>query len=120
MMIIFHHRIPKLLSIFTLLVASTAQHAGAASAAVHQQWNHADRGRDLAADATSTTFIVTFADETIAYLQEKHSAPFFAYLAFDGPHDPHIVPDDYPVRYDPEEIPLPPISSRNIRSTTAR
>jgi arylsulfatase A-like enzyme len=48
-----------------------------------------------------------FADETIAFLKEKHSAPFFAYLPFDGPHDPHIVPDDYPVRYDPEKIPLP-------------
>jgi arylsulfatase A-like enzyme len=48
-----------------------------------------------------------FAEETITFLKEKHSAPFFAYLAFDGPHDPHIVPDDYPVRYDPEKIPLP-------------
>ena len=48
-----------------------------------------------------------FADETIRFLREKHTAPFFAYLAFDGPHDPHIVPDDYPVRYDPEKIPLP-------------
>ena len=48
-----------------------------------------------------------FADETITFLKEKHTAPFFAYLAFDGPHDPHIVPDDYPVRYDPEKIPLP-------------
>ncbi len=49
----------------------------------------------------------TFADETIAFLRETHAAPFFAYLAFDGPHDPHIVPDDFPVRYDPEKIPLP-------------
>ena len=48
-----------------------------------------------------------FADETIGFLEEKHAGPFFAYLAFDGPHDPHIVPDDYPVRYDPEKIPLP-------------
>ncbi len=48
-----------------------------------------------------------FADENSAFLKEKHTAPFFAYLAFDGPHDPHIVPDDYPVRYDPEKIPLP-------------
>ena len=48
-----------------------------------------------------------FTDETIAFLQEQHTRPFFAYLAFDGPHDPHIVPDDYPVRYDPEKIPLP-------------
>ena len=50
----------------------------------------------------------TFADEAIAFLKERHSVPFFAYLPFDGPHDPHIVPDDYPVRYDPEKIPLPP------------
>ena len=49
----------------------------------------------------------TFADETIAFLKEPHPVPFFAYLPFDGPHDPHIVPDDYPVRYDPEKIPLP-------------
>ena len=49
----------------------------------------------------------TFADEIIAFLREPHPAPFFAYLPFDGPHDPHIVPDDFPVRYDPEKIPLP-------------
>jgi arylsulfatase A-like enzyme len=49
----------------------------------------------------------TFTDETIAFLQEPHPTPFFAYLPFDGPHDPHIVPDDYPVRYDPAQIPLP-------------
>jgi arylsulfatase A-like enzyme len=49
----------------------------------------------------------TFADAIIAFLREPHSAPFFAYLPFDGPHDPHIVPDDFPVRYDPEKIPLP-------------
>ena len=49
----------------------------------------------------------TFAEETIAFLQEPHPKPFFAYLAFDGPHDPHIVPADFPVRYDPEKIPLP-------------
>jgi arylsulfatase A-like enzyme len=48
-----------------------------------------------------------FADETIAFLKEKHATPFFAYLPFDGPHDPHIVPDDYPVRYDPAKLPLP-------------
>jgi len=49
----------------------------------------------------------TFAEETIAFLQEPHPTPFFAYLAFDGPHDPHIVPADFPVHYDPEKIPLP-------------
>lgn len=49
----------------------------------------------------------TFADETIAFLREPHAKPFFAYLPFDGPHDPHIVPEDFPVRYDPNKIPLP-------------
>ncbi len=48
-----------------------------------------------------------FADEVIAFLKEPHTAPFFAYLPFDGPHDPHIVPDDFPLRYDADKIPLP-------------
>jgi arylsulfatase A-like enzyme len=49
----------------------------------------------------------TMTDEVIAFLKEQHATPFFVYLAFDGPHDPHIVPADYPVRYDPAKIPLP-------------
>ncbi|MBL8896025.1 MAG: sulfatase-like hydrolase/transferase [Planctomycetes bacterium] len=49
----------------------------------------------------------TFADEAIAFLRREHERPFFCYLAFDGPHDPHVVPTDYPVRYAPEELPLP-------------
>ena len=48
-------------------------------------------------------------DEVLAFLRERDPAkPFFAYLAFDGPHDPHVVPEDYPVKYDPATIPLPP------------
>jgi arylsulfatase A-like enzyme len=49
-----------------------------------------------------------FADEAIRFLKEHKSGPFFCYVPFDGPHDPHIVPDDFPVRYDPDKIPLPP------------
>ena len=48
-----------------------------------------------------------FADETIAFLREPRTAPFFCYLPFDAPHDPHIVPADFPISYDPEKIPLP-------------
>lgn len=48
-----------------------------------------------------------FADEAIAFLKEPKKGPFFCYVPFDGPHDPHIVPDDFPVRYDPAKIPLP-------------
>lgn len=49
-----------------------------------------------------------FADEAIRFLREHRDGPFFCYVPFDAPHDPHIVPDDFPVRYSPEEIPLPP------------
>lgn len=49
----------------------------------------------------------TIADAAIAFLGEAHAKPFFCYVPFDGPHDPHIVPADFPVRYDPEKIPLP-------------
>ncbi len=48
-----------------------------------------------------------FADETVRFLQEHKDGPFFVYVPFDGPHDPHIVPDDFPVHYDPATIPLP-------------
>jgi arylsulfatase A-like enzyme len=49
-----------------------------------------------------------FADETIRFLKEPKEGPFFCYLPFDAPHDPHIVPEDFPIRYDTEKIPLPP------------
>ena len=48
-----------------------------------------------------------FADETIRFIKESKSGPFFAYVAFDAPHDPHIVPEDFSFHYDPKEIPLP-------------
>ena len=49
-----------------------------------------------------------FADEAIRFIQEQAGGPFFAYVPFDGPHDPHIVPDDFPIRYTADQIPLPP------------
>ena len=48
-----------------------------------------------------------FADEAVAFLKQKHHQPFFCYVAFDGPHDPHIVPDDYPIRYAADAKMLP-------------
>ena len=48
-------------------------------------------------------------DETLVFLKSQDGKkPFFSYLAFDGPHDPHIVPDGFPVKYDIASIPLPP------------
>jgi arylsulfatase A-like enzyme len=49
-----------------------------------------------------------FADEAIRFLQTPRDKPFFCYIPFDAPHDPHIVPDDFPIRYDVDKIPLPP------------
>ena len=49
-----------------------------------------------------------FADETIRFLKEHRDGPFFAYVPFDAPHDPHIVPDGFGMTYDPAKIPLPP------------
>ncbi len=48
-------------------------------------------------------------DATLAFLKSQDGTkPFFSYLAFDGPHDPHIVPDGFPVKYDVAAVPLPP------------
>jgi arylsulfatase A-like enzyme len=48
-------------------------------------------------------------DETLAFLKSQDGKqPFFSYLAFDGPHDPHIVPEGFPTDYAPASIPLPP------------
>ncbi|MFO0975069.1 MAG: sulfatase-like hydrolase/transferase [Planctomycetaceae bacterium] len=49
-----------------------------------------------------------FTDEVISFIRREHSSPFLAYLPFDGPHDPHIVPDDFPVQYSSDKIPVPP------------
>jgi arylsulfatase A-like enzyme len=49
-----------------------------------------------------------FADEAIRFLREHKGGPFLCYVPFDAPHDPHIVPDDFPVHYDPAKMPLPP------------
>ena len=48
-----------------------------------------------------------FATEAIRFIQEHSGGPFFCYVPFDAPHDPHIVPEDFPVHYDPRQIPLP-------------
>jgi arylsulfatase A-like enzyme len=55
-----------------------------------------------------------FADEAIRFLKEHPGSadsavpPFFAYVPFDAPHDPHIVPPGFASSYDPVKIPLPP------------
>ncbi len=49
-----------------------------------------------------------FADEAIQFLKSHQGGPFFCYVAMDGPHDPHIVPDDFPISYAADARLLPP------------
>lgn len=49
-----------------------------------------------------------FADEAIKFIQDRKEGPFFCYVPFDAPHDPHIVPPGYPVAYDPKAMPPMP------------
>ncbi len=48
-----------------------------------------------------------FADEAIRFIHEHGAGPFFCYVPFDAPHDPHIVPEEFPVHYDAAQMPLP-------------
>ncbi len=49
-----------------------------------------------------------FADEAVAFLKTAPTTSFFCYVPFDAPHDPHVVPADFPIKYDATTIPLPP------------
>jgi arylsulfatase A-like enzyme len=49
-----------------------------------------------------------FADEAIRFLKGHKGGPFFCYVAFDAPHDPQVVPEGFPVKYDAARMPLPP------------
>lgn len=51
-----------------------------------------------------------YADACIDFLHQQKNAdqPFYAYVAFQTPHDPLNVPEDYLAKYDPEEMELWP------------
>jgi len=65
-------------------------------------------GRLAAPRTASKHACAVFADEAIRFIGEQKDQPFFCYVPFDAPHDPHIVPPDFPMVYDPGKIPLPP------------
>lgn len=73
-----------------------------------------DSVRDLANGKLSSPRPVSrhlceaFADEVVRFLDEHKGRPFFYYVPFDAPHDPHIVPPAFPVKYRAATIPLPP------------
>ncbi|MBI2825613.1 MAG: arylsulfatase [Planctomycetia bacterium] len=45
-----------------------------------------------------------FTDAAIRFVGEKPDQPFFAYLAFNCPHSPYEVPDDYLRRYQEQDL----------------
>lgn len=49
-----------------------------------------------------------FADEAIRFIKEHKEGPFFAYVPFDAPHDPHVVPAGFKCPTKAEDVPLPP------------
>jgi arylsulfatase A-like enzyme len=75
---------------------------------MHAKLSHLEDGRLTPPKLSSKHACQAFADETVHFLKEHKTGPFFAYVPFDAPHDPHIVPEDFPVRYDPATIPVPP------------
>lgn len=70
--------------------------------------SHLEKGEITPPRRSPQHICSVFADEAIALIREKSDRPFFCYIPFDGPHDPHIVPPDFPIHYDPASIPLPP------------
>jgi arylsulfatase A-like enzyme len=48
-----------------------------------------------------------FADEAIRFIKEHKDGPFFCYIPFDAPHDPHIVPAGFKPVTRADEISLP-------------
>jgi len=46
-----------------------------------------------------------FSTAAIDFLQQDHAEPFFCYVPYDAPHDPHIVPENFAVKYDPDKMP---------------
>jgi arylsulfatase A-like enzyme len=51
----------------------------------------------------------TVVDGVIRFLDKRDpKKPFFAYLAFEAPHDPRVAAEEYLKRYERDKIPLPP------------
>ena len=66
-----------------------------------------ENGRMGKAVKSQTHACEIFANEAIAFLNAPQKGPFLCYLPFDAPHDPHIVPAEFSVKYDPAALPLP-------------
>lgn len=81
--------------------------AGGMTNPMQAKLNDMVNGKLVAREVTHKHACEVFADEAVRFLETAHDQPFFCYVPFDAPHDPHIVPDDFPIRYDAKKIPLP-------------
>ena len=52
-----------------------------------------------------------FTDEAIAFIDRRQSDPFFLYLAYNAPHSPYIVPDQYYDRFEGKGLTVPVAST---------
>ncbi|MBL8823272.1 MAG: sulfatase-like hydrolase/transferase [Planctomycetia bacterium] len=68
---------------------------------------HLEQGKMTAPQLAPKHACEVFADEAIRFISQHQGSPFLCYVPFDAPHDPHIVPDDFPVHYDPASLPVP-------------
>ena len=82
--------------------------AGGMTDPMQAKLSHLEDGKLAPPQLSPRHACAVFADEAIAFIGEEHAKPFLCYVPFDGPHDPHIVPADFPIQYDPARIPLPP------------
>jgi arylsulfatase A-like enzyme len=82
--------------------------AGGMTDPLHAPLSDLENGKLTEPKRASKHACAVFADEAVRFLREQKGGPFFCYVAFDGPHDPHVVPADYPVKYEPDKRLLPP------------
>ena len=63
------------------------------------------------ADSEGTYFV----HRAIEFLEENKDRPFCLWLSFYEPHSPFNFPVEYAHKYDPREMPLPPVSAEDGR-----
>lgn len=82
--------------------------AGGMTNPMEAKLSRVDHGKLTVPELADKHACQVFANEAVRFLKEHQGGPFFCYVPFDAPHDPHIVPDDFPIRYDAAKIALPP------------
>ncbi len=95
-------------SLARIFPTARAMFTGGMTNPLHAELHDVRDGRVTPGRISEQHACAAFADQMIEFIKTRTAGPFFAYLPFDAPHDPHIVPSDFPITYDPAKIPLPP------------